>query len=78
MQWVRGCFVAGGLVIVDWMISAWFGSSGVQYIQALEAFVKCNLQSSIPIGPKVIPFGGSYLESYKVIPKETTMGPMGS
>ena len=23
----------------------------------------------LPIGPKVVPFGGSYLEFYKVLPK---------
>ena len=32
---------------------------------------------ALPIGPKVVPFWGSYLEPYKVIPKGATMGPMG-
>ena len=31
----------------------------------------------LPIGPIVVPFGGSYVESYKVIPKGTATGPMG-
>ena len=31
----------------------------------------------LPKGPKVVLFGGSYLELYKVIPKGTTLGPMG-
>ena len=26
---------------------------------------------ALPIGPKVVPFGGSYLEFYKVIPKRS-------
>ena len=32
---------------------------------------------SLPIGPKVVRFGGLYLEFYKVIPKGTALGPMG-
>ena len=33
---------------------------------------------TLPIGPKVVPFGGFILEFYKVIPKKgTTLGPMG-
>ena len=31
----------------------------------------------IPIGPKVVPFGGSYLEFYKVIPKRNHFGAYG-
>ena len=31
--------------------------------------------SKLPINPIVVPFWGSYVEPYKVIPK--TMGPMG-
>ena len=31
-----------------------------------------------PIGPKVVPFWGSYVEFYKAIQKGTTLGPMGS
>ena len=31
-------------------------------------------QKSLPIGPKVVPFWGSYLEFYKGIPKGTTLG----
>ena len=30
--------------------------------------------TQLPIGPIVVPFWGSYVESYKVIPKGTTMG----
>ena len=33
---------------------------------------------SLPRGSIVVPFWGSYLESYKVIPKSTTVEPMGS
>ena len=29
-----------------------------------------DLSMRLPIGPKVVPFWGSYLESYKVIPKK--------
>ena len=35
---------------------------------------------ALPIGPMVVPFGGSYLEFYKVIPKRNYYGayqPMG-
>ena len=28
----------------------------------------------LPIGPKVVPFGGSYIEFYKVIPKRNYFG----
>ena len=31
----------------------------------------------IPKGPKVVPFGGSYLEFYKVIPKRNYFGAFG-
>ena len=31
----------------------------------------------IPIGPKVVPFGGSYLEFYKVVPKRNYFGAYG-
>ena len=31
----------------------------------------------LPIGPKVVPFGGSYLEFYKVIPKRNYFGAYG-
>ena len=33
--------------------------------------------ATLPKGPKVVPFWGSYLEFYKVLPKGTTLGPMG-
>ena len=29
-----------------------------------------KVHSALPIGPKVAPFGGSYLDFYKVIPKK--------
>ena len=32
---------------------------------------------SLPIGPYVVPFYGSYLESYKVIPKGNYLGAYG-
>ena len=32
---------------------------------------------ALPIGPKVVPFWGSYLESYKVIPKKNYFGAYG-
>ena len=35
------------------------------------------LQLQLPIGPIVVPLWGSYVESYMVIPKGTTTGPMG-
>ena len=35
------------------------------------------LRRSLPIGPKVVPFGGSYLEFYKVIPKRNYFGAYG-
>ena len=31
----------------------------------------------LPIGPKVVPFWGSYLEFYKVIPKRNYFGAYG-
>ena len=31
----------------------------------------------LPIGPKVVPFGDSYLELYKVIPKRSYFGAYG-
>ena len=31
----------------------------------------------LPKGPKVVPFGGSYLEFYKVIPKRNYVGAYG-
>ena len=31
----------------------------------------------LPIGPKVVPFWGSYLEPYKVIPKRSYYGAYG-
>ena len=35
------------------------------------------LVSTLPIGPIVVPFRGSYLESYKVIPKRNYQGAYG-
>ena len=32
---------------------------------------------NVPIGPKVVPLGGSYLEYYKVIPKRNYFGAYG-
>ena len=34
-------------------------------------------KGSIPIGPKVVPFWGSYSEIYKVIPKRDYFGAYG-
>ena len=31
-------------------------------------------ESKLPIGPKVVPFGGSYLEFYKVVLKRNYFG----
>ena len=36
----------------------------------------CNL-SILPRGPEVVPFWGSYIESYKVIPKRNYYGASG-
>ena len=33
--------------------------------------------SRLPIGPIVVPFGGSYLEPYKVVPKKNYYGDYG-
>ena len=35
------------------------------------------LAQALPIGPKVVPFWGSYVESYKVIPKRNYYGAYG-
>ena len=35
------------------------------------------LGNELPIGPKVVPFWGSYLEFYKVIPKRNYFGAYG-
>ena len=35
------------------------------------------LHGELPIGPKVVPFGGSYLEFYKVISKRNYFGAYG-
>ena len=43
------------------------GSPNQQPLQAL----------TLPIGPKVVPFWGSYLEFYKVIPKRNYFGAFG-
>ena len=37
----------------------------------------CPLYDNSPIGPKVVPFGGSDLEPYKVIPKRNYYGAYG-
>ena len=34
-------------------------------------------EHGVPIGPKVVPFWGSYLEFYKVIPKRNYFGAYG-
>ena len=38
---------------------------------------KLNLNLPLPIGPKVVPFGGSYLEFYKVTSKRNYSGAYG-
>ena len=35
------------------------------------------IRTLLPIGPKVVPFGGSYIEFYKVIPKRNYFGAYG-
>ena len=39
--------------------------------------VFCHTLYYLPIGPKVVPFWGSYLEFYKVIPKRNYFGAYG-
>ena len=39
--------------------------------------VSLELERILPKGPKVVPFGGSYLEFYKVIPKRNYFGAFG-
>ena len=41
----------------------------------LSCLLGCGV---LPIGPKAVPFWGSYLEFYKVIPKRNYFGPMGN
>ena len=38
----------------------------------------CKLFQLLPLGPKVVPFGGSCLEFYKVLPKRNYFGAYGS
>ena len=46
--------------------------SGLAFSRGFEVFVL-----RLPIGPKVVPFWGSYLEFYKVIPKRNYFGAYG-
>ena len=36
-----------------------------------------KINKHLPKGPKVVPFGGSHFKFYKVIPKGTTLVPLG-
>ena len=47
------------------------GDSGVTWTP------KVSRITTLPIGPKVVPFWGSYLEFYKVIPKRNYFGAYG-
>ena len=52
-----------------------------QHVRVEDSFVLLVLilsgLRSLPIGPIVVPFWGSYLESYKVIPKSNYYGAYG-
>ena len=41
------------------------------------ASLSCQATLYLPIGSIVVPFGGSYLESYKVLPKRNYYGAYG-
>ena len=63
----EGCLRFSGLGLSFWVVLYRLGLAKVSISERVP----------LPIGPKVVPFWGSYLEFYKVIQKGTTLGPMG-
>ena len=69
--WVAwGCSVVLGLGLG--LFGVWRDSMGDFLV-----FHHASKVSRLPIGPKVVPFWGSYLEFYMVIPKRNYFGAYG-
>ena len=62
--------LAGSIFVFDHAFSA-------VDIQKVEACASCYAMWVSTLRPKVVPFGGSYLEFYKVIPKRNYFGAYG-
>ena len=66
--------------------SLWYTTIGANVEHSGLQFLPCPRKSGayvsskhtgLPKGPKVVPFGGSYLEFYTVIPKRNCFGAYG-